>query len=199
MADLGGLMERQVATATESMKATERRAYRIDHGMCPECGKEAAPYYLCFECRKLGSMRRMLTRMADLGIIEKIKRHKGRFDAFKSVESGKRVANFAWNQTLWDMPAEDARRKPRINRRPIDLDETLFGIFREAGHPLQMEEIYEAWGRLRSKRKHGTLAGDMAAIIAARRRREARAEKTRSRHSARLAGVPVKEVSDDLR
>ena len=42
------------------MNAAQRRAHRVDHGLCPQCGKEAAPYYLCFDCRQLGAMSRML-------------------------------------------------------------------------------------------------------------------------------------------
>lgn len=145
--------------------------YRIDHGLCPECGKEAAPYYLCTNHRQLGSLTRLLNKMADRSIIQKL--DGGRY-AIPHGWNGRNIDDFAWGDTLFDMKPDDKRLRPRMGRRPIDLDETLMSIFFEAGSPLQMEEIYAAWGKLRSQRKHASLAGDMTAIIAAQRRREMR-------------------------
>lgn len=157
-----------------SVTPAERRRHRVDHGLCPSCGKEAAPYYLCPDCRTKASMLRMLNTMARRGIIDKSRR--GR-DSLWSIEKGKdrpQIDQFRWGKYLLEMDDSDKRLRPRMGQRPIDLDETLMSIFRDAGKPLSMEEIYHAWGRLRSRRKTGTLAGDMSKIIAAQRRREGR-------------------------
>lgn len=121
----------------------------------------------------------MLNTMNRRGILDKItggREHLWHIDKGKAYNN---TADFRWQKYLLEMDADDKRRRPRINRRPVDLDEVLMGIFRASGQPLQIEEIYQAWGRLRSRRKTATLAGDMAKIIAAQRRRDARAAKRR--------------------
>ncbi len=147
------------------------RQYRIDHGRCPECGEESAPYYLCTKHREIGAVGRMMNQMAERGVVkkERIGRHT-KPEGF----NGRSIDEFTWAKRLWELDPDDKRFRPRLGRRPVDLDETLIGIFQEAGRPLQMEEIVAAWGKLRSKRKTRSLAGDMAAIIAAQQRREER-------------------------
>ena len=152
------------------------RKYRIDHGLCPACGKEAAPYYLCERCRHQDSLRKMLHKMADHGIID---RHKEGRDLYwcppsKPPPVTPDLLRF-WNaNTIWDMDPDDPRRRPRLGRRPVDLMDTLIGIFREANRPLQEAEVIAAWAKLRSKRKTQSLAGDMTALINAQRRRDER-------------------------
>lgn len=165
--------------------AKQRRQHRIDHGLCPECGEEAAPYYLCPTHRLKGSVSRMMGRMADSGIV--IKGKDGQQTTY-SVSSGweTKFDEFACGTTLFDMDPDDKRLRPRLGRRPVDLDETLISIFVQAGRPLQMEEICAAWGKLRSKRKHATLAADMAALIAAQRKRDERNAKRARAHERLL-------------
>ncbi|WP_152663882.1 hypothetical protein [Sphingomonas sp. SRS2] len=122
----------------------------------------------------------MLNKMAERGIITKARR--GRENCWSSGDSNLKTSDFTWGKNLFEMSAADKRRAPRIGKRPVDLDDTLFGIFADAGKPLTMEEVYTAWGKLRSKRKTGSLAGDMTAIIEAERRRQ--------RRSAKLAPTP---------
>jgi hypothetical protein len=163
------------------LSARERRQHRIDHGMCPECGKEAAPYYLCWDCRLLSSIGKRLNKFAARGICEKIGSGKNAtFRLAPDIIGAERslkldeINKFRWGDTLLDMDANDKRARPRINRRPIDIDETMMAIFRNAGKPLDMQEIYMAWGALRSRRVHQTLATDMTAIIKAQRKRDER-------------------------
>lgn len=170
------------------LTAKERRQHRIDHGMCPECGGEAAPYYLCWDCRSLASITKMLNRGVKLGVFTK--QGTGKHTLWGA---GARISDkIDFGATyLWDMNPDDKRLRPRINRRPGDLDETLMGVFMGAGKPLTMEEIYMAWGALRSKRRHQTLATDMTAIIKAQRKRDMRAAKRVAimapHHQAQLA------------
>lgn len=157
-----------------TLSGAEKRQCRIDRGLCPECGEEAAPYYLCLTCRQLGSISRIMNRAADRGIVKK------EIDGGKAYYSvppefnGRSTDEFHWAKTLFDMDPDDKRLRPRMGKRPVDLDETLIEIFETAGKRLQMHEIFEAWGRLRTKRKTASLAGDMRAIIEAQRRRGAK-------------------------
>jgi hypothetical protein len=157
----------------------EQRQYRIDHGLCPECGRESAPYYLCEEHRQLNSLTRMLNRMADRGVLQKEKQ--GGKSYYSPGVNSARCGDFSWRQTLFDMDPDDKRLRPRMGRRPIDLDETLISIFETAGRRLTMEEILSAWGKLRSKRKTESLVGDMSAIILAQHRRDERNAKRLAR------------------
>jgi hypothetical protein len=171
------------------MKPAERRQHRVDHGLCPQCGKEAAPYYLCPDCRSLGSMTRLLNKMAREGLAVKAKQ--GRCNVFSPgprIDAEDRFEK--WGKFVWDMKPDDKRLKPRLGRRPVDLDETLLSIFTDAGKPLSIEEVCAAWGRLRTRRKTASLAGDMTAIIKAQRRREERAAKRATPSlNAEIAGM----------
>jgi hypothetical protein len=158
------------------MSATQasKRQYRIDHGLCPYCGEEAAPYYLCTKHREIGALGRLLDRSVARCILSREK-DKGRVYYNKPTGfNPPTAADFEWRDTYFDMKPNDKRRRPRMGKRPVDLDETLIEIFETAGRPLQMHEILEAWGRLRTKRKTSSLAGDMRAIIEAKRHREAK-------------------------
>lgn len=155
---------------------TKSKQYRIDHGLCPTCGKEAAPYYLCWDHRSIRSLTNVLNKGVGLGIFEAEKKN-GRNTYFRR---GPRIYDPNVHLTgtyLWDMDPDDKRLRPRMGRRPIDLDETLIGIFETAGKPLTMDEIMFAWGSLRNRRKTASLAGDMTAIVLAQRKRDERAAK----------------------
>lgn len=156
------------------MDRTTTRQYRVDHGLCPICGKESAPYYLCEHHRKIGMVSRMCDLMAKRGVILRHK-EKGRV-AYSRPDgfNGPDTHDFKWLPRWGGLKEGDKRLRPRLGRRPVDLDETLVRIFMDAGRPLSIEEVVIAWGRLRSKRKTESLSGDMTAIIVAQRRRDER-------------------------
>jgi len=172
--------EQRVADAVAGMRAAEKRQYRISYGMCPLCGLEAAPYYLCFACRQIKSLSRTLNRMHDAGIVAKSR--KGR-NSLWHVEKDK-IDDVAVmdvrGSLLVGIKDGDKRLRPRMGGRPIDLDETLMSIFAVAGKPLTEDEVYFAWGNLRTTRKRASLASDMAAIINAQRKRDRRAAKSKT-------------------
>lgn len=157
----------------EQSTAKARRQYRIDHGLCPLCGEEAAPYYLCYKHRQHQVIRRFMNNATKWGVVSKVK--EGNSNKYYILPDWEQQFDVNYKHPSWlDLRPDDKRRSPRLGRMPVKLDETLAGIFREANRPLMMEEIYEAWGRLRSRRKTESLAGDMTAIIAAQRRRDER-------------------------
>jgi hypothetical protein len=119
----------------------------------------------------------MLNTMARRGVIDKTRKGRDSLWLIDKDKAHTEIDDFRWGKYLMEMDESDKRLRPRLGRRPVDLDDTLMQIFRDAGKPLTMEEIYHAWGRLRSRRKTETLAGDMKRIIAAQRRREHRASK----------------------
>lgn len=155
------------------------KQYRVEHGLCPACGKESAPYYLCSDCRFKGAIVHRLKRMVKAGAIETSK--SGNSTLYKPAPNMIEIADtMRWGKEIFGKAGSDStdgRLRPRLGRRPVDLDETLVGIFFDAGKPLTMEEVVTAWGRLRSKRKTESLAGDMRAIIEAQRKRDRRAAK----------------------
>jgi hypothetical protein len=173
------------------MTAKERRKYRVDHGLCPICGGEAAPYYLCGRHRSIASIRRLMNKAAKRGLVTKSPDGSARLYGVPTEYRGKpelwkqRWEGFDWGTYLGDMDEDDKRRRPRINRQPVDLLPMLLQVFADADLPLSEEEIILAWGKLRSRRKTGSLAGDMTKLILAQRRRE--------RRNAKRCGVAAAE------
>lgn len=167
----------------------KNRQYRIDHGLCPVCGDEAAPYYLCHKHRQIGMVGRMLKLMAQRGVVEQSKEN-GRNYYRVAPGHERRVDEFSWRPRGSELDPNDKRFRPRLGRRPVDLDETLVQIFLDAGRPLQIEEVVAAWGRLRSKRKTESLAGDMRALIEAQRLRDMRNAKRAAIVARQRVGVP---------
>lgn len=144
------------------------RRHRLAHGLCPTCGKEAAPYYLCSEHRQLLWLDRVLSRFAAAG---KFKREKigGRvhWSLGPNPDAGEDIQ--------WREPKDGDRRfGPRLGRVPVDVEATLAALLRDMGRPASLDEIMAAWGKLREKRKTASLAGDMRALIEAQRRRDER-------------------------
>lgn len=162
-------MREQVKTAVEGLSAKARREYFVDHGLCPLCGEEAAPWYFCWEHRRHASLSRLLNKMAARDVIKKVKR------GWYQYGGERKLHDYQWGKTLWDFDQERLDKlRPRINRKPVDLHDTLLAIFENAGRALTEDEIVEAWGKLRSRRKHEILANDMSKLILAQRKREAR-------------------------
>lgn len=181
-------MREDTRNAIKGLSAKARREYLVDHGLCPVCGDEAAPWYLCWNHRQVNSIRRICNKFAERGVVIKSKDGSGNlYKAAPDMEA--KYAQYRWAKyDFGNMPESDKRLRPRLNRRPVDLDETLLQIFRDSDRPLSEEEVIVAWGKLRSKRKTGTLAGDMTKLIRAQRRREARNAKR-----ARVGGLETNE------
>jgi hypothetical protein len=149
---------------------------RVLAGLCPNCGSEAAPYRLCSKCRGLASLTRMLTRWEKLGAVVRSK--DGRVNKWLAAPGMTEKLEGERNRKypLWE-GTDDKRTQPRLAGVRVDVAETIVSLIRDMGHPMTIEEIQAAWGRLRDSRKHGSLAGDILAIVAAQRRRERRAAK----------------------
>jgi hypothetical protein len=80
-----------------------------------------------------------------------------------------------WN-TAWNLPDSDKRGRPRLRGIQVDVEATLIAVIQRIGRPCTLEEIKEAWGRLRERRS-SPLPSDLAVIIAAKDRREAKMKK----------------------
>ena len=141
---------------------------RVAKGLCPTCGKEAAPYYLCADHRLTGKIERILRRVHAAGGVTREKRGVKAYWSMGDRE--------AWDRLAWrpDPKDGDKRLRPRIRGVPVDVEATVIEIMRSLDRPCTTEEIVAAWGRLRTERQHATVAGDVAALIEAQRRREAR-------------------------
>lgn len=152
------------------MMSATRRA-RVENGLCPRCGKEAAPYYLCSRCRLQSRIMHVLNRAAKAGGFKK--ERKGR-ESFWSIGDEKALASIKWRRELLE---GDKRSLPRLGRVPVAVEAELINLLISLGRPATLEEIIVAWGGLREKRKTASVAQDMARLITAQRKRERRAEK----------------------
>lgn len=168
------LHTRKVAGSIPSTPTKRRglRQERIAAGQCPNCGKEAAPYYLCADCRLLNSLTRVLRKGERAG-------------AFRVAKDGRSKRWFPGDPAAMDRlvagsrpfpGAEDGRRAPRLRGRRIDIEGTLLQVIQRIGRPCTIEEILAAWGKLRDRRTT-PLAADLACIVAAQDKRRRKAEK----------------------
>lgn len=147
---------------------------RIAAGQCPLCGKEAAPYRLCYDCRSLLRMNRCLKRGVNLGVFGQTGR--GKDAMFVSLKaSNSQVAEYHKWGSAWDL-SNDGRSKPRIRGVRVDVERTLVAVMQAIGRPCSLDEINAAWGRLRAKRS-APLASDLAMIIAADDKRKRKMER----------------------
>ena len=158
---------------------SDLRQDRINRGLCPQCGKEAAPYYLCPDCRQLRSLGGMLNRMNKHDVVRKSK--KGRFNLWftgaRTLEDAGGMKNRSY--PLWNegKGADDKRLRPRIGKIPVDVERELLEMLSRFDRPVSEDEIVQAWGRMRVRRGRASAAGDLVALIKAERRRVRRCEK----------------------
>lgn len=156
---------------------------RLAKGLCPRCGEEAAPYRLCFSHRAEEMIRRCLRNGVTAGAIDAV-REGGRVTYGLTKAGEDKTAPWDFRAAFEGKAGwNDKRYKPRLGRIPVDVEAELIGIFTRLARPATIDEILAAWGKLRQERKHRTAAGDLAAIIAAERRRNERAAKRLTRAS----------------
>lgn len=145
---------------------------RVAKGQCPQCGKESAPYYLCFDCRTKARFGRALTRGAKLGALKRVKQGRDyRYWIGDDKAEGK------WGTAPFEgLPETDRRTQPRLRGIRVDVEQTLVNVMRFIGRPCTLEEIQNAWGKLRERRA-SPLGNDLGHLIAAQDRRAARLAK----------------------
>lgn len=170
---------------TRAPRGAALRKHRISHGLCPNCGGEAAPYYLCAECRFRQRIRRTLNLMKRKGVLRTEGERRSDKRWFVTPNSQEIMDSTKWYP---DPQPGDKRLEPRLGGKIVDVCETLVGILRDMGKPATIEELVHAWGKLREKRKTASLAGDMTTIIEAKRRQDRKAAK-RAAAAARHAGA----------
>jgi hypothetical protein len=146
---------------------------RILAGQCPLCGKEAAPYRLCYDHRQEERLVRCLKRGEKYEYFNSEKRADGK----RYWTVGKKADDPATREHMrkWSvpiiLPETDRRGRPRLRGIPVDVEATLIAVVTRIGRPCTIEEISEAWGRLRDRRS-SPLPSDLATIIAAKDKRE---------------------------
>jgi len=153
------------------MKTTLQQK-RILAGKCPLCGKEAAPYRLCYDHRQGLRLTRVLKRGTRLGMFKAEQRIDGKYYSLgaKNNDPAVRKEAHKWSTPL-HLPETDRRSRPRLRGISVDIEETILAIMSRIGRPCTIEEITAAWGRLRDRRS-APLASDLATIIAAKDKRE---------------------------
>lgn len=89
-------------------------------------------------------------------------------------------------QTPWHLPETDKRGRPRLRGISVDVEATLVAVIERIGRPCALEEILSAWGKLRDRRT-APLASDLATIIAAKDKREAKMKRRAQRCAKEIA------------
>lgn len=140
---------------------------RVANGLCPTCGKEAAPYYLCWYCRGRQRLVRCLKRGVRHGVLSETIDHRFALVAGYTQEQSRQWGK--WSTKLI-LPESDGRGRPRLRGIRVDVDGTLMRVIAFIGRPCTIDEIVKAWGRLRDKR-NAPLASDLGSIIQAADRR----------------------------
>ena len=153
---------------------------RVENGLCPQCGAEAAPYYLCAKCRQMRSLGRLLDRAEGHGFFRSEARGRSRMWFLPDSKPNADISEvMPQPYPLWGegQGFDDARLRPKIKGLPVNVEATLIELMREEARPLTVEEISTAWGRLRLKANRVSAAHDLRALILAERRRQSRAAK----------------------
>lgn len=150
---------------------TPLQQQRILAGQCPLCGKEAAPYRLCWDHRQLARLDRVLKKGERYDFFNSEKRSDGKryWTVGKKNDDATLALVSRWSTPII-LPETDRRGRPRLRGISVDVEATLVAVIRRIGRPCTIEEISAAWGKLRDKRS-SPLASDLATIIAAKDKR----------------------------
>lgn len=154
------------------MSETNVQQQRIARGLCPRDGNEAAPYYLCAECRYRDKVRRIANRFSEAGLAVKTRHGREyRYHRPPGLPGLAEVEKDRGSIYREAMP-DDRRLNPRLRNIPVDVEAQLRLIFEREGKPLTEAEICAAWGRLRLREARLSAATDLAAIVRADRKRQ---------------------------
>lgn len=158
---------------TTISKKQNSRTERLCKGLCPDCGKDAAPYRQCSSCRFNGVLRRCLRKGRASGALKSERDPKDGRQLRWWIKKKNSDWQFrsAYDKDDWQ---QDGRTRPRLGKVPIDVATEIYGILEAFQRPACEDEIIAAWGRLREDRHRASLTSDMVALITAQRRREER-------------------------
>lgn len=131
------------------MPRAEERRLRVAAGLCPHCGTEAAPYFLCWEHRSRRALLRLFAAMVRRDMLT-VEQQDGQLYYRKGPKD---EPDPALPVGLHDMDPSDPRLRPKIGGKPVDVAEVLAGIMHATGRPMTEDEIVAAWGRLRLERR----------------------------------------------
>lgn len=171
------------------MSRTEFTAkQRIARGLCPKCGEEAAPYYLCQKCRDYDAIRRMLKLMDKRGMVTSTK--KGTSSYWRmNPDWDDKSDNFSWKPRMWELKDSDRRRKPRFRGVPIEIENAVTACLVSIGRPASIEEILEAWAKLKTSNRSGTIESNLVNIIVAKDKMSAKLARRAGRARRAEAGA----------
>lgn len=160
---------------------------RVAHGLCPQCGGEAAPYRLCYSCRLKGRLDRSLKKGTRTGALSVLGAGRGALYNINKNAPPDADRNWGKHGTLINLPESDGRSRPRLRGIRVDVEATLVKVMEFIGRPATIDEITQAWGRLRDRRS-APLASDLGRIIAAADKRARKAAKRAAAFAKSEAG-----------
>jgi hypothetical protein len=149
---------------------TMLRRDRLNKGLCPHCGAEAAPYRECETHRFQRLLGRILRRMEARGFAQRAR--EGHADVWSRVPGAGPLPEGIYREAQ----EGDKRLQPRLHHVPVDIEQTLKVMFTHLrGGPVTEAEILAAWSKLRERKGRVSAAQDLALLILAQRKRERRA------------------------
>ena len=145
---------------------------RVAKGQCPNDGKEAAPYRLCWDCRQTLRLTRALKRSEKYGVVKSEKRLDGTYWSLgpKANDPEAQAQVRKWDQPFIP-PEDDKRYRPRLQGVAVDIGATFIAIMECIGRPATETELSQAWGKLRDRRT-SPLPTDLARLIKADEKRQ---------------------------
>lgn len=167
-----------MASATsEPVRPADVRKERAAKGLCPYCGKLAAPYYLCDRHHRVAQLRRFFRALEKQDLVEITvdPADKRRILVMAKPSLGTTEVNYGKSLDIGE------RGNPRIRGGvPADVTKELVGILRRQGRPMREEEIAAAWVKLRPKPGQTNAAAGMAAMIKAQDKRARKMARNRA-------------------
>lgn len=153
------------------------RKERATKGLCPYCGKDAAPYYRCQDCHQLEQVRKAIRNGLRAGAFRQERCSKDRRQKKVWLVPG---ADRSWTERDRSLSFGE-RDRPRLKGVPVDVERELYGILERAGRGLTEQDLIEAWAKLRPRPNRQSIAGDLAKIIVAGDKRARKAAVIASR------------------
>lgn len=154
------------------------RKERSAKGLCPNCGEMAAPYYLCDRCHTLRQVGKFCRARPDVFTYEACPEDRRKRQIGLTPYGMTKPEEVAWLR-----PNEldlGERGRPKLGGVPVDVLTEVIGILVRNGRPMTEEQIAEAWVKLRPRKGAGSVAENMARIIAANDKRARRLERNQS-------------------
>src|SRR4051812_14100910 len=106
------------------------RQERVLKGLCPNCGKEAAPYLICYDCRFKMRLHRCLKRGRKIGVLAGIGSGRNTLWRLGNNDTNEGMREWEKWQTPMVLPETDRRGHARMRGIRVDVERTLIEVIK---------------------------------------------------------------------